>query len=328
MQPNDNSYVKYPFASVLITSTTPDCLNSNLAIRDYVANGFSLAFPEVNVVKTSVEIAADMTLAHRPNLVLAVGGLVVDSVDYWALRRACDQVGAVLAFWLHDDPYEFDYAFKVNGVADVIFTNDLWTLEHYQHPNVYHLPLAGCESTHFRPIHPEQDRAITAFFCGVGYPNRITIFRQAAAILCSSNTVVMGEHWTADLPFARNQRLSPDLFSDYVSNSLITFNIGRDFNLANRRYAITPSTPGPRTFEVALSGSAQLFFVDSLEIEDYFEPNSEIILFDSVKEIQETLQHAIDEPEWVINIAQNAQAKALQNHCYQHRVEKIVQVCA
>lgn len=309
--------------SVLITSTAPDALNSNTVIRDYVAEGFEEAFPDIQVLKSPIETASLMVRDYRPQLVVAVGGLVIDSVDFFPLRRACDKVDAILAFWLHDDPYEFDYAYKAQKLPDIVFTNDLWTMEHYNRENVYHLPLAASRKIHFRPIQIDRWRSITSFFCGVAYPNRVEMFRQAAAVLSSFNTVVMGAHWPPELSFAQNTRLAPEVFADYASNSLITFNIGRDFNLANRRYVIAPSTPGPRTFEIALAGSAQLFFVDSLEIENYFEPDAEILLFDSVKDIQEILQRAFEEPEWVIEIAKKSQERALREHCYRHRAEKI-----
>jgi spore maturation protein CgeB len=314
------------FSSVLVTSTMPDRLNNNVSIRDYVINGFEIAFPQVRLEKTSIDAAPGMIQANKPELVLAIGSLAIDSIDFWSLRRACDKVGAVLAFWLHDDPYEFDYSFKVEGIPDVVFTNDAWALEHYQHPNVYHLPMAGCEKTHFRPIE-DKERPITGFFCGVGYPNRVTIFRQAATILNRFNTVVLGDNWPSDLLFAQNTRIDPSLFADYAADSLITFNIGRYFNIANQRYALMASTPGPRTFEVALAGSAQLFFVDSLEVEDYLESDLEIILFDSMKDIEEVFQRAVDEPEWVIGIARQAQQRALKEHCYHHRVDKIMEAC-
>ena len=108
------------FSSVLVTSTMPDRLNNNVSIRDYVINGFEIAFPQVRLEKTSIDAAPGMIQANKPELVLAIGSLAIDSIDFWSLRRACDKVGAVLAFWLHDDPYEFDYSFKVEGI--IIFS--------------------------------------------------------------------------------------------------------------------------------------------------------------------------------------------------------------
>lgn len=318
--------VKQRLSSAVIVSTSPDALNSNTAIRDYVADGFAEAFEEAALAKCPIEVAADVVADRKPELVLAVGSIAVDSVDFYPLRKACDRVGSYLAFWLHDDPYEFDYAEKINGIADMIFTNDAWALEHYDHPNVWHLPMAGSRKVHYRPIEPNQTRDITAFFCGVAYANRVSFFRQASKLLSEHRTVVNGALWPSDLTFAQNIRLSPYQLADYAANSLLTFNIGRNFNIANRRFNITPSTPGPRTFEVALAGCAQLFLLDSLEIEKYFDSDTEIILFDSISDIKAVFERMNDEPEWLINIAIASQDRALREHCYQHRAETIFEV--
>ena len=77
---------------VLVTSTMPDLLNSNKIIRDYVCEGFKDALPMIKVVQTSFETASEMVRCYRPQLIVAVGGLVHDCVDFYPLRRACDRV--------------------------------------------------------------------------------------------------------------------------------------------------------------------------------------------------------------------------------------------
>jgi spore maturation protein CgeB len=92
------------------------------------------------------------------------------SCDYTGLRSYCSSSSAALAFWLHDDPYEFDFNYKVYQYADFIFSNDKWAAVHIDRPNVFHLPLAADPKVHFRPINSNMDRDV--FFCGVAFPNR------------------------------------------------------------------------------------------------------------------------------------------------------------
>jgi spore maturation protein CgeB len=307
----------------LITSTVPDRINTNSSIRKYVTDGFRSAFPEMIVNDCPLSLANSLILKNKPDVVIAIGGLAIDNVDLWSLRAACDKSEAKLVLWLHDDPYEFDYSFKVNNIADIVLTNDAWAKEHYNHPQVHHLPLAGCHIRHFREI--SAAKKIDAFFCGVAYPNRINIFHQLVPVLNNFKTKLMGDNWPSDIPFAFNKRINTEQFCDIANKSTIVFNIGRDFNLANKKFELVPTTPGPRTFEVALAGAAQMYFVDSLEIIDYFSENDEILLFDNVNDVRRILERAIDEPGWILDIAQAAQNRALKEHTYMNRAITIMQ---
>lgn len=309
---------------LLVTNTVPDYLNANAAIRKYTATGFADILGEENVLEKPFDSAVKAILDNKPDLVFAVGGVGIDEADLWPLRRAADKVGAVLGFWLHDDPYEFDYAFRAEAIADIVFTNDAWASHHYRTTNVHHLPMAGCPRTHLREILPPEQRHISLFFCGIGYPNRVGLLRQARELLSRHTTVVTGAHWPQDLPFARNQRLTPTEMADSAQRAMITLNIGRDLDIANARYKLPPSTPGPRTFEVALSGSAQIYFVQGLEITDYFDPDSEIILFDSVSDIEAILARTHEEPTYFTSVGRAAQQRALKEHCYKHRARTVL----
>jgi spore maturation protein CgeB len=309
---------------VLVSSTCPDKLNTNYAIRSFVTRGFEELEGSVEVVQVAYERAASRITSFRPDIVLLVGGLGIDSTDYLALRKACDATGSVLCFWLHDDPYEFDYAFKINNIADVVFTNDSWALHHYDHHRVYHLPLAADPKLHLRPILPADRRNIGLFFCGVGYKNRVDLLRKARKTIMSYKPLVLGNHWPSDLKFAQNKRIPPNEMADLAQHAILTLNIGRDLDVANKRFRLPASTPGPRTFEVALSGSAQIYFTNGLEITDYFQPDSEMVLFDNVAQFSAILDWAREEPEHFVKIAEAAQRKVLDFHTYKHRANTII----
>ena len=312
---------------VLVTSLLGHRLNTNAAIRDYLAWGFMEVLGAESVTNCPLETASDDIRSRMPDLVVAVGSLASDTTDLRRLRAAADAAGAMLAFWLHDDPYEFDYAFKADRIADIVFSNDAWAVQHYRHPNVHHMPLAGCRAVHYRPLTPAEDRGIALFFCGVAYPNRIDLLRKADAILSAHPVTILGSGWPADIACAENRRLTPKEMADYAQRSRLTLNIGRDLDIANRRFALPPSTPGPRTFEIALSGSAQLYVVSSLEIEDYFVPGEQIILVDSVRDIARALEQARDDPQTMADMARRAQQRALLDHTYVNRARRMLELC-
>jgi spore maturation protein CgeB len=303
-------------------------LNTNAGIRTYLYDAFVDLLSSHQVASCPLELAATSIEKLKPSLVIAVGSLASDTSDLRSVRRAADLSGSVVAFWLHDDPYEFDYAYKTELSADVVFSNDAWSVWHYRHPHVHHLPLAAAPSVHWRPFTAVEDRDLAVFFCGVAYPNRIDLLRRADDMLCRHAVAILGAGWPPGIRCARNQRLSAAEMADHAQRARLTLNIGRELNIANLRYALPASTPGPRTFEVAQSGSAQLYFAAGLEIIEYFEPESEIILVDSVRDIEKALERAYDDPESIEFIARGAQQRALNEHSYRNRAQRMLAICA
>jgi spore maturation protein CgeB len=312
-------------SNILITGASPDRTNRNTVLRSYVVEGFQQLASLENVSHCPLEQAADITEEYRPDLVLCFGSCMPDDADYFALRYACDKSNAILAFWLHDDPYEFDYSNKACTVADYIFSNDKWSSLHYDHDRVFHLPLAASKTAHWRPLTDVKD--IDIFFCGVAFPNRVRLVSDLTPILTKFKTTVLGDQWPENkLSFAKNTRLPNDQLSDYYARSRLTLNIGRDFHYANDRYKLVPSTPGPRTFEAAMAGTTQLYFVESLEIEDYYQPNTEIILFNSAAEFEEIVVKALDGHLDISAIQAAAQTRTLSDHTYFSRAKQMLAI--
>ena len=112
------------------------------------------------------------------------------------------------------------------------------------------------------------------------------------------------------------------MLPDYYNTALSVLNIGRD--LANRRYGIRASTPGPRTFEAAFAGAAQIFVGDGLEVADYFEPDREILLADSTEGFLEHLARLKREPALSLAVGRAAQQRAMASHSYEQRVRTLV----
>lgn len=308
---------------VLITGASPDRTNRNTVLRNYVVEGFQQLLGSDQVIHCPLEQAARMTNESKPHLVLSFGSCMPDDADYFALRHACDKNNAALAFWLHDDPYEFDYSNKVCAVADYIFSNDKWSSLHYDHDRVFHLPLAASKNGHWRPL--SNDKDIDIFFCGVAFPNRVQLVSDLKPILSRYVTTVLGDQWPdGKLPFAKNTRLPNDKLSDFYARSKLTLNMGRDFHYANQRYKLEPSTPGPRTFEAAMAGTTQLYFVESLEIEDYYRPDTEIILFNSASEFARIMEEVFDGRRDISVIQAAAQTRTLNDHTYFARAKQLL----
>jgi len=312
---------------VLICGASPDAVNNNSVLRGYVGRGFESVGAAIAVRTCSLEIAEHTARDFRPDLVVVFGSCMPAGSYYLGLKMAALDLGACMAFWLHDDPYEFDVAAKIIPLADVIFSNDRWTVTHYEHPRVYHLPLAADRDAHFRA--PVAAKARDIFFCGVGFPNRVTLLRDCGPVLSGLNVVVSGAEWPPDIAFARNERIPNVELPDWCASSLVTLNLGRRFNLANSRFNLDASTPGPRTFETAAAGTIQCMFVEGLEIEDYYDVEAgEILLFDSPIELRRHVDMLRDDPQHAMSIALAAQDRTLRDHTYENRATRILDVLA
>jgi spore maturation protein CgeB len=310
---------------VLVCGASPDSVNQNATLRRYVGEGFKAALGDASVRICSLEAAEYVANEFMPQLVVVFGSCMPAASVYHGLKNFCLQHGACLTFWLHDDPYEFDFNYKIFDVADVIFSNDRWAVSHFQHPHVYHVPLAASRAEHFRELRAKKDREV--FFCGVGFANRVTLLRDCAASLRGVKVEILGAEWPSDLSFARNERVNNAVLPDYYANSIITLNMGRRYNLANARFNLDASTPGPRTFEAAMAGTVQCMFVEGLEIRDYFDPDEgEILLFDSPAELRRQIDMLRTDPSAATRMAGAAQQRALREHTYANRAARILEL--
>jgi spore maturation protein CgeB len=312
---------------VVIVGASPDEININAPQRSFVARAFSDLLGSEHVMNITLEYGPEAVSTFGPDLVLVFGSCLPDVCDYGALKRATDHVGAHLAFWLHDDPYEFDCGFKAADVAQTIFSNDRWSVEHYRGGRVFHLPLAACPHEHYKDLTSHPIKKFDLFFAGAAFPNRIRMFRSLEAVLSRYQCCVCGSMWPDDLPMCVNEWIPNSDLSAYFARSLAVLNLGRDFDLANERFRLAATTPGPRTFEAAMAGCVQCYFVTGLEIEDYFEPDKEILLFDDPREIPEIIDSLLSDPERALDIAGASQRRALRDHTYQMRARKILEVC-
>ncbi|HEF5785181.1 hypothetical protein WK80_06520 [Burkholderia multivorans] len=312
---------------ILVAGASPDSINNNSVLRGYVAKGFREAGGVGSAHTCSLESAAHTLRTLKPDVVLIFGSCMPATSHYLDIKQAALDIDCCVAFWLHDDPYEFDYSRKIVPLADIVFSNDRWSTVHYAHANVHHLPLAADVDAHFRPYHPRKERDL--FFCGVGFSNRVQLLRDCAPALNGLTVEVLGADWPSDIPFASNTRVANAQLPDMHAASLATLNVGRRHDLANERFKLDASTPGPRTFEAAASGTVQCMFIEGLEIDDYYsEQLGEILLFDSPTELRQHIEMLKDDPKRAETIATAAQQRTLREHTYRNRAETVLSILA
>jgi len=312
---------------VLVCGASPDGANHNANLRGDVAEGFAEVLGASAVAACRYEAAARQIRRDRPEVALVFGSCLPDRCEYAGIRKACDASHSQLVFWLHDDPYEFDSYVKAAAIADTVFSNDRWAAAHYPRENVFHLPL-GANPRRFAnvPLVRWEDRVRDVFFCGVGFPNRRQLLEDLSGTLARCKTEVFGTDWPVErLAFCRNERLDSAQLSLAYASSRVVLNMGRSVSLANNRYQLDASTPGPRTFEASMAGCCQLLFADSLEVLDYFDLGQEILLFNDTEDFRAQLAELLADGARTCGIGAAARRRALRDHTFAARAQRLLE---
>jgi spore maturation protein CgeB len=312
-------------ASIVVFPTPPTLLNSHPERPRYVASALRrVAPPGIEVIEAPIEAARDAIASLRPSLALGIGSVARGESDFAALWRVSQASGTTLAYWLHNEPYEFDFTWRVLESCHWLFGNDRTALDHYGPDNVSHLPLAASLDHHFREPVPLVQRRHDVFFCGYGYPNRQDLLARLQRRLEAAGTQVLGDGWPATLPFCHNRRLGSAEMTTFYNDSRLTLNIGRHYDLANRRFELVASTPGPRTFEGAAAGALQAVFREGLEMFDSYRLGTEILAFDTVAGFADLLDDVLARPQAYDAVIRAAQARTRADHTYDVRVRDLL----
>lgn len=308
---------------VCVASSFPENQNLNVSIVEHLVEGFCEVLGEECVHRLAFGSVADSVRKLRPNLVILVGSALSPKSDFGSVARAVRSVGACFAYWTVEDPYEFDFNYKFADVADVVFTNDLWSLNFYQRDHVYHLPTAASPKQ-ARSLENFEQRPLDIFFCGVAFAIRRRLISDAMTVLENHKSLIIGDLWPDyGGTIVSNRRLTSHRLVDHYAASKCVLNIGRDYYLANDQRGLQAVTPGPRTFEAAMTGCVQLYYQPSSAFRHYY-ASDEIISFHTVSELEERLDWLLTKPEEAIKIASKAQKRTLHDHTYAQRAREIL----
>ncbi len=310
--------------TVLICSDAPLESEANASIRSSIHDGWvdHLSAERVFAARLDSAVAAIETM--RPDLVLCVGSYLPETAYFGEATRAAREARAAVVFWATEDPYEKDASYRIEHGFDAIFTCDRWTQRFYDHPRVFHLPLAGCPHRHHIPIRKDIERPIDMLFCGVAFANRRDIMTRLMPALKGLRISIMGPGWNVGTGFSE-QRVDKSRLIELYGQSKIVLNLGRSLSFENSRYQIAPSTPGPRTFEAAMAGALQFFHEDTLEIRDYFEED-EIPGFSGSLDFRHLLDRFLPAEDLRRHTAGRAQQRALSEHSYAMRARRMLDI--
>ncbi|HEY8564300.1 MAG TPA: glycosyltransferase [Beijerinckiaceae bacterium] len=269
-----------------------------------------------------------LTLAQesRFDLLLAFDG---EEADNAILERLCARVGQS-AIWFTEDPYEVGRNRVVAPWFDLVATNDRASAGAYG-AGALHLALAADRDARL-PLWSDAP-AYDLFFAGTAWPNRLETLdavRQRRPDLRTKLVLVSNPAIAPAIARYRDRfAFSPGVsirdFGRIANRSLLTLALPRRFSSDPGNPEAASDTPGPRLFEVAIAGGAQLVDAGTTpEAARLLEPGTEFLSFDSLDELLARIDEARADPARVRAIAAAAQARCLAEHTCDHRVATLL----
>ncbi|MBS0960602.1 MULTISPECIES: CgeB family protein [Acetobacter] len=298
---------------------------ANAQIRESIMDGWVECFGEENVTAVHISGAAESIAFLKPTIVFAIGSYLPESTYFGEVCREAKKIGATTVFWATEDPYEQDANYRVADDFDVIFSCDRWGHNFYQRDRVFHLPLAASRKLHYAPVVSEEQRHIDVLFCGVAFTSRKDIVRNLLPSLRRLNIRIIGPGWNEFGIGFSDDRIDKKQLVELYQHSRIVLNLGRSLHFENKRFMISPSTPGPRTFEAAAAGAFQIFHEDTYELRRYY-PASEIPSFSNKRDFDRLISEYLAAPEKRLQATKLAQKRTLEQHTYGNRIREVVKI--
>ncbi len=251
----------------------------------------------------------------RPEVVLTIKGDTLTD-DYW---DAIADVGARSLLWLYDEyrrtQWTDERLRRVGPVAS------------YSHFDVAALADRGFE-THFlanaydptAALIPHPVPAVT--FVGALYPNREELLTRLSAAGVpvraygrdwSHHPVDRLRTWQWRRPALESGRDVPLQEAwGIMAGSTATVNMHHDQDGFTMR-----------TFEACGVGAVQL--LDRADVTEFYEPGSEVAVFDSPEEAIDLCRRAATDSRWAAGLRERARRRTLAEHTFDHRMQEVAQ---
>lgn len=308
---------------ILVSSGTADVINTNQRLRQRIAHGFrelGHQCPQLGIEQVLVRLEREPV-----DLLLITGSIADPTVDLTGMVRRARSLRIAVAFWMHDDPYEFDLHWRLDSLRCPVFTNEANCISYYPSScRAQALPLAASplDDLPLEAVACNPEPEVDLGFCGVAFPQRVAIIRQLLA--AGFSLACWGDGWPEDLAGVVNCRLGPLGLRQLYRRSCFVLNLGREVPIANQRQQIASSTPGPRTFEAALMGAVQLYLGQSPRVAAFYGRGDGVIPVSRVEEIRALVRQGRADPIWRRQLGEAAARHTRRHHLYRHRCHDLL----
>jgi len=296
---------------------------SNFCYRKYYFHKFALgrwiiSNRLVNLVKKT-----------KPDIMLVLKG---ESLTPGTIE-IISKMGVKTANWCNDEPFgEIGPFNKITNVSeyDFFFVFDTIYLPRLRkmNKNSYQLPPGADPFEIYKEEIPLEKRSYPYDVSIAG--SRYEVRERLLSQLTNFKLAIAGPNWKKTIkelrPFVvHNKYLSIRELVLFFNQSKINLN-NYYYHLKNPNI-IEPhnSIPQSRTFEIPASRSFQI--CENLrDIDKYFIPDKEIVLYSSTEELKKKIQYYLDNPEERKKILEAGYARVVKEHTYVHRMKKMLEI--
>ncbi len=311
----------------------PPFLNAYKTLHNLKINQARLNSLDQGLVQLISQAVYALAESFQPDLVLAMAQAPLNRT----ILKKFQQDNIKTAMWFVEDYKVFSYWQSFALYYDYFFIiqkeDFLNKLKEIGCKNAYYLPLAAMPNFHKKEdLNTEELNYYGSDlgFMGAGYPNRRIAFRS----LIKYNFKIWGSDWDNDellKKYLQNEgkRISPEESIKIYNATKINLNLHSSLNV--KELISKGDFVNPRTFELASMQSFQLVderslmpeLFNSSSIKD-FNQNTELATFGSMEELHESITYYLKNPDKRELITTNARKRILQEHCYTHRMETLL----
>jgi glycosyltransferase involved in cell wall biosynthesis len=235
-----------------------------------------------------------------------------------------------MVLWLFEDPFMLEYNRASADLFDFVFTNEPTCVGSYMGKGHY-LPLGASRTLHLRPVAADEALDYDIFFAGTMWPNRVRPLRallkrfpdKRFKLVCPTNM------YLPPLPRDIAARaiqwpISHESFVDFANSSRVTLTMFRDYASHSKNGRAT--APGPRLFELALAGTAQVVQVDPAVPADNFPLIDGVVCCDSLGTLLTEVKGLLADPQQRQARAAASQRAVNKTHLFENRLQAIAAI--
>lgn len=268
----------------------------------------SIPFFLQRVNDTYLKIAREF----NPDIVFSIKG---ESVLPNYVNKIRKEVGSKIVLWYPDDPRFFTSLSRhIAPSYDVIFTCSQRATDLYRSieiEKVHRLPFACDPELHVNDFNAHE-KTRKALFIGSFSPKRYKLIKKLISM--GTKIDIIGSNW-------------PPSFFNYVVSKAI---LGQQYVSALQSYSVILNIhqdilygPNMRTFEA--TGSGALLLSDAVEdINTFFSPNREILLYETAEEAFEKINQTLEGEETNFDMVIKAYKKCHEKYTYDIRVKEVL----
>jgi spore maturation protein CgeB len=234
------------------------------------------------------------------------------------IKKMKKSSNGLIASWMADSPFSFEYVEKSLRYYDYYFIWDSWYLGHLKRAGVrnpVHLPPYTIPEVFKRVALPESEMrrfGADLVFVGTWRPDRERVLKQ----LLHFDLRIFGNGWI------ENSRLSSKYLNPEVSISEINKIYNASKIVINIHHEWGKNDANFRTFE-ALSSGAFLIDERKKDILSLFKEDEEIVLYEGIGELKTKIEYFLDHDEERRRIAERGSGVVHREHTLTARYEKL-----